>query len=218
MVSHELRSPLATIKGALGIVLEGLIGGINEEQRDVLDTAKKNIDRLGRLINNVLDFQKLDAGKMEFDIRENDLNEAVAEVYKSMAVLLVKKSGMDFRLELEEGLPKVKFDRDRVVQVLMNLVNNAIFFTTAGSIVLGVRRETGCLHVSVRDTGPGIKAEDLGRIFQPFEQLESTGGKKKEGTGLGLAISKEIILAHHGKIWAESQEGLGTTFHFTIPL
>ncbi len=218
MVSHELRSPLATIKGALSIVMDGLTGGINEEQRDVLDTAKRNIDRLGRLINNVLDFQKLDSGKMEFDIQANDLGEVVAEVHKSVDVLLSGQKGPDFRVELGEGLPKVRFDRDKLIQVLMNLVSNAIASAETGRVTLGVQKEKEEVHVRVQDTGPGIRTEDLGRLFQPFEQLDSGRGRKRGGTGLGLSICKEIILAHHGRIWAESVEGSGATFHVTLPL
>ncbi|MBU9889697.1 MAG: PAS domain S-box protein, partial [Candidatus Omnitrophica bacterium] len=218
LVSHEIRSPMATIKGALGIVLEGVIGEINSEQRDVLETAKKNVDRLGRLINNVLDFQKLNSGRMEFDMRENDITEVMTEVCESMRVLSTQKDVLDFRVDLEKGLLKFKFDRDRIIQVLVNLVSNAIAITPAGHVIMSARKEDGRVHVRVKDTGPGMKSEDLERIFQPFEQVATGAGSKKEGTGLGLAISREIVLAHHGEIWAESQVGAGTTFHFTLPL
>ncbi len=216
MVSHELRSPLAVIKEALDIVLEGMVGSLNGEQKDVLGMAKNNIDRLGRLINNVLDFQKIASGKMGFDFLENDLNEVAAEVHKTMGVL-AKRKGLDLRLEAEEGLGKMKFDQDRLIQVLTNLMSNAIANTEKGAITLSVKKEEGVAHVIVRDSGNGISAEDLSKLFQPFEQVEGSKGKKKGGTGLGLAISKEIILAHRGKIWAESEPGQGSAFHFTLP-
>jgi PAS domain S-box-containing protein len=216
MVSHELRSPLGVIKEGINLVLEGLAGDINDEQRDLLDTAKKNTDRLGRLINNVLDFQKMDSGKMRFDIRENDINEVVLEVNKAMS-LAAKEKGLDLAVDVDDNIPKTGFDRDKIIQVLTNLVSNAIKYTEKGNITISTKQEDNTVHVIVQDTGIGIKAEDMQKLFQAFEQLGSTRNKKGIGTGLGLAISKEIILAHKGKIWAESKPGKGSTFHFTIP-
>jgi len=217
MVSHELRSPLGAIKEGINLVLEGLAGNINEEQRDLLDTAKKNADRLARLINNVLDFQKIDAGKMEFDILENDINEAVLEVNKSMS-LLAKEKGLDLVVNVDDSIPKLKFDKDKIIEVLTNLVSNAIKYTERGNITVSTKREDNAVHVIVQDTGRGIKAEDMQKLFQAFEQLNGRRDKKKGGTGLGLAISKEIILAHKGNIWAESEAGCGSSFHFILPL
>jgi PAS domain S-box-containing protein len=216
MASHELRSPLGVIKEGINLVLEGLAGNINDEQRDLLDTAKRNTDRLGRLINNVLDFQKMDSGKMCFDIRENDINEAVQEVNKAMS-LAAKEKGLDLAVDVEDSIPKMGFDRDKIIQVLTNLVSNAIKYTEKGSITISTKQEDNAMHIIVQDTGIGIKAEDVQKLFRAFEQLGGGIGKKKGGTGLGLAISKEIILAHKGKIWAESKPGKGSTFHFTIP-
>ena len=216
MVSHELRSPLGAIKEGINLVLEGLAGNINDEQRELLDTAKRNTDRLGRLINNVLDFQKMKSGKMTFDIRENDINEAVLEVNKAMS-LLAKEKGLDLVVDADDSIPKVRVDKDKIIQVLTNLVGNAIKYTEKGNITIGTKQEDNTVHVIVRDTGMGIKAEDMEKLFQVFEQLDSTRNKKRGSTGLGLAISKEIILAHKGKIWAESEVGKGSAFHFTIP-
>jgi signal transduction histidine kinase len=121
-------------------------------------------------------------------------------------------------MELEEGLPKMTFDRDRVIQVLTNLTSNAINNTEKGSVTLTVRKKNDVVHLSVRDTGAGIPAEDIPKLFQPFEQVVGVPTKKKGGTGLGLVISKEIVLAHHGKIWAESEVGKGSTFHLVLPI
>jgi two-component system, sensor histidine kinase and response regulator len=217
MVSHELRSPLAVIKEALDIVLEGIAGSVNDQQKEILGMAKTNIDRLGRLINNVLDFQKIASGKMAYDIRENDIREVITEVHQSMGVLS-KRKNLDLRMEVEEGLPKIEFDRDRLIQVLTNLMSNAISNTESGSVILAAKKENEAVHISVQDAGAGISAEDLHKLFQPFEQVTGKKSKKKGGTGLGLAISKEIVLAHHGKIWAESEVGKGSVFHFTLPL
>lgn len=217
MVSHEIRSPIAVVKEALSIVSEGMVGAVSSEQKNVLEIATGNVDRLSRLINNVLDFQKIESGKMEFDIQENDLAEVVAEVHRSMSILS-KVKGLELRSELADGLPKIPFDRDKLIQVLTNLESNAINNTEKGSVTVSVTLENEGVHVCVRDTGSGIRAEDISKLFRPFEQMDVKKGKRKSGTGLGLAISREIILAHHGEIWAESEVGKGTTCHFTLPL
>ena len=217
MVSHELRSPLAAIKESINLVLEGLVGNITDEQKDLLGTAKKNADRLGRLINDVLDFQKIESGKMEFDIRENDINEVALEVCKAMNLLAGKK-GLDLVVDVDDDLPKICFDRDKIIQVIINLLNNAINFTEKGSVSISTKQENNTAHITVKDTGQGIENEDIKKLFQAFGQLDTIRDKKKGGTGLGLAISKDIILAHRGKIWAESETGKGTVLHFTLPL
>ncbi|MFH1208977.1 MAG: PAS domain S-box protein [Candidatus Omnitrophota bacterium] len=217
MISHELKSPISVIVGALEIALDGLTGQINDELKEVLEVAKRNSERLISLIGNVLDFQKIESGKMKYNISKNDLNEVIKEILQSMGVL-AKAKGLDLRVELEEGLPQMKFDQDRLIQVLANLMNNAIQHTENGSITLSAKKEKGVVHVRVQDTGSGIPAEEIPKLFQPFEQVGGLSRRQKGGTGLGLAISKEIILAHHGKIWVESDTGKGSSFHFILPL
>jgi PAS domain S-box-containing protein len=212
-VSHELRSPLSAIKEATNLVLDGSLGPVNAEQEDVLSIAKENIDRLGRLINNVLVYQKIEAGRMGYDLCENDLNEVVGGAHKSVRLFSGNRKA-DLIMELGADLPKIKFDKDKIFQVLINLMANAIKYSKSGSIIIQTRREDQGIHVSVQDSGLGIKPEDLEGIFEPFRML---GNKQKDGTGLGLAIAKEIVLAHHGRIWAESEAGKGSTFHFTLP-
>ena len=213
-VSHELRSPLATIKAATDLVLEGVLGPVNTEQKDILGTAKENIDRLGRLINNVLVYQKMEAGKTDYELKENDLNEVIREVHRSVSLFAGNRNA-DLVMELAGDLPKLKFDRDKIFQVLTNLMANAIKYSEGGAIVIETRCVDHEIHTSVRDSGPGIKTDYFEKIFEPFTQVENI---KKGGTGLGLAISKEIILAHHGRIWVESEMGKGSTFHFTLPI
>ncbi len=213
-VSHELRSPLATIKEATNLILEGMVGSINNEQKDLLGTAKENVDRLGRLINNVLVYQKIEAGRMGYDLKENDLNEVIREAHKS-AALFAGNRNADFGMELVGDLPKLQFDRDKILQVLINLIANAIKYSECGSITIQTRREDHEIRITVRDFGRGIKAENLEGIFEPFGKIENN---QKGGTGLGLAIAREIVLAHHGRIWVESEVGKGSTFHFTLPL
>jgi two-component system sensor histidine kinase/response regulator len=217
MVSHELRSPMAVIKESINLVLEGLAGGVTPEQKDILDTAKNNIDRLGRLINNVLDFQKMEAGKMELDIKEHDLNDVVLATSKEMNILAQEK-GLSFAVNVDESIPRTRFDKDRIIQVITNLLSNAVKFTEKGSISVSTLREDNVVHVMVEDTGPGIQSEDIPKLFHAFEQLGGGIGKKRGGTGLGLAISKDIIHAHNGKIWVESQFGKGSIFHFALPI
>lgn len=213
MVSHELRTPLAALKESVSQILEGMLGTINEDQRKILEIAKRNVDRLARLITEVLDFQTLEIGKAVFKMQDNDINEVVEETKETMDII-AKEKGLDFILNLDEVLPKIKFDRDKICQVLSNLINNSIKLTEKGSITISTTKGNNVIQVSVKDTGPGIKKEDMPRLFQQYEQLE----RKTGGTGLGLAISLEIIKAHGGNIWAESTFGQGTTMHFILPI
>jgi len=217
MVSHELRTPLTAIKEGIGIVLDGSAGKVNNEQADFLGTAKRNVDRLARLINDVLDVQKLESGMMSFQMQENNINELVKEVYKQM-IALIKEKELDFTLELDDKIPNLKFDRDKIIQVLMNIVSNGVKFTEKGGITIATVKGNNIAQISIKDTGLGIREEDMPRLFKKFEQLEQGKNRKTGGTGLGLAISKEIVQEHRGKIWAESKIGKGTTFHIILPI
>lgn len=216
IVSHELRTPLSVIKEAVAIVAEGMAGPLNQQQSDFLSTAKRNIDRLARLINDVLDFQKLEAMKIKFRLEKNDLNELVREVAAGFE-LTTRAKGLVIETRLHTGLVPIPFDRDRITQVLANLMNNAVKFTDKGRILLETRLEGSLVRVCVQDEGGGIKAEDLSKLFKSFSQL-SNGNRKAGGTGLGLAISKKIVDAHHGEIGVISDYGKGSTFYFTLPL
>lgn len=218
VVSHELRTPLAPINESVSLMLEGLTGEINDRQKKFLETIKRNSERLGRLINDVLDFQKLESGMVRFMPGQNSINDVIREVYQTM-VIMGKEKGLSFDLELADDIPPISFDRDKITQVLTNLVSNAIKFTEAGGrIKITAAREDSTVHVAVMDTGFGIKKEDIPNLFQNFHQLDTAREKKLGGTGLGLAISKEIILRHKGKIWAESEFGKETAFHFVLPI
>lgn len=213
MVSHELRTPLAIIKEGVSVVLDKTIGNINKEQQKYLDIVKKNVDRLDRLISGVLDFQTLESGRMKFKMEPNDISEVAREIQQAM-IPLAEKKNLDFVCQLGKDLAGVKFDRDKIIQVLTNLANNAFKFTDKGSITIITGKEGNFIQVAVKDTGPGIKEEDMPKLFQQFTQLQ----RKVGGTGLGLSICKQIIEAHKGKIWAESEFGKGTAFYFTIPI
>jgi PAS domain S-box-containing protein len=218
-VSHELRTPLTAIKEGIAIVLDGSAGNINDEQKDFLDTAKRNVDRLTRLINDVLDFHKLKAGKAKFNIEPGDINETIEDVYKQM-LPESKKQKLDFKLDLDKAIPKINFDRDSITRVLINLVNNAFKFTERGSVVVSSRQrpDENLIYVKVEDTGHGVRESDLSKLFEDFEQLDKGKDRKTGGTGLGLAISKKIITQHGGRIWAESELGKGSSLIFTLPI
>ncbi len=212
MVSHELRIPLTAVKMSIDFIVDRLAGEINEEQEELLNVSKRNIDRLTRLINEVLTFQKLVSGKAKFDMETRDVNKIVRDVYEMMA-RTAKEKKLDFSIVLEDGLPKVELDSDQISQVMTNLVHNAIKFTEKGGITIATSKYDHTIRISVSDTGCGIKKEDMPRLFKEFEQLE----RKKGSTGLGLSICKKIVEQHKGEIWAESEPGKGTAFHFVLP-
>ena len=212
MVSHELRVPLTAIRESISLVLEDFPGGSDTKQGELLKIASRNVDRLTRLINDVLDFQKLDSGKLRFYPEDHDINTVIKEARKTMLIVAQEK-GLDIVLQLDDHLPKIKFDPDKITQVVLNLVNNSIKVTPQCSITISTSKGDNFIQVSVKDTGPGIKEEDMGKIFKHFEQLE-----RRPGAGLGLVIAKRIIEAHKGKIWAESVFGQGATFHFVLPI
>ncbi|MDD4981913.1 MAG: PAS domain S-box protein [Candidatus Omnitrophota bacterium] len=216
-ISHELRTPLTAIKEGISIVSDGSAGSVSEDQQEFLGIAKRNVDRLARLINEILDFQKIESGKMVYNISENDIAVVGKEVQESMAPLALAK-GLTLGLNLTPGLPRVKFDRDKITQVLTNLVSNAIKFTESGKVLISINPGNNIIQVSVSDTGSGMRQEDIAKLFQKFIQLEDLSDRKTGGTGLGLAISKDIIDAHGGKIWAESEVGKGSVFNFILPI
>ena len=218
MVSHELRTPLAAIKTSINMVSDGIVGEVSSEQKELLATATKNVNRLAEFIDDVLDFQKLEAGKMEFRFKDNDLNELIRDTYTAMLSWAERKE-LEIDLKLDENLNSFKFDRDKISQVLINLISNAIKFTKKGRITISTGKKPEFVEVKIVDTGIGIEEKDIPKLFRSFEQLGIARSGKIEGTGLGLAICKDIIEEHKGKIWAES-EGVdkGTIFLFTLPL
>ncbi|MEI6845514.1 MAG: ATP-binding protein [Candidatus Firestonebacteria bacterium] len=216
-VSHELRTPLTVITEAVKIVSDGSCGDLNAEQKDYLETAVRNVERLGRLINDVLFIQKLEAGMLQFNMQEYNINDVVIKAMEPMRPL-AEKSRLALEAIIGKFLPKVKFDGDRITQVFINLLNNAIKFTDEGKITVITEKDGDYIRVSVIDTGIGIKKEDLHKLFGKFEQISTGNERETGGTGLGLSICKEIIVNHKGRIWAESEWGKGTKFCFTLPI
>ncbi|MCP4653498.1 MAG: hypothetical protein GY858_09000 [Candidatus Omnitrophica bacterium] len=217
-VSHELRTPLTSIKEGLAIVLDGSAGDTNDEQKEFLTIAKRNVDRLHRLINDVLRFEKLHYGKEAFQMRQNNINEAITEALRTQRTVIESK-GLCAKTQLEESIELIFFDFDKIQQVLLNLISNAIRFTEKGNITITsfTNKSDDTIEVVVEDTGDGIRQEDINKLFIKFQQLGGSKERKIGGTGLGLAISKRIIERHGGKIWVESEYGRGSKFIFCLP-
>ncbi len=218
-VSHELRTPLASIKTAIDLVVMKALGDINKEQAEVLRRAKRNVDRLKRLIDDILDLTKMESGKLQMNFMLNDINRAVKEVVDAQKEVAQKRN-LYLKAQLDSHIPHINFDSDRIIQVVNNLVGNAIKFTKVGGITIKTTLNTKehCVLISVIDTGKGIAEEDLPKLFQKFHQIESAESNEEGGTGLGLAISKEIVARHRGSIWVDSVLDEGTTFSFMLPL
>ena len=218
-VSHELRTPLTAIKSGVAIVLDGIAGEINPDQKDFLGTVNRNVDRLTRLINDVLDFQRLKSGKEKFVMKKDDINRLAEETQKDMLPAAAQK-GLTISLSLDGSVPEIIFDRDAITRVLVNLINNAIKFTEKGGIIISTKTkpEENVVLVTVEDTGRGIEEKDMPRLFDDFVQLDKGKNRQTGGTGLGLAISKKLVNHHGGRIWAESQAGKGTKFCFVLPI
>ncbi|ACV24467.1 cache domain-containing protein [Methanocaldococcus fervens] len=216
IVSHELRTPLTSIKGYVELVLDGLMGELNSNQRRCLEIANNNIDRLKRLIDDMLDLSKIESGTIKFDIKDVKIKDMVVDVLNSLGPQ-IKEKNIEIKCEIEENLT-AKVDKDRITQVLINLIENAIKFSPVkGVIEIHAFRDNNYAHIIIKDYGPGIPKKDLDKIFDKFYQVNFPK-IKKDGAGLGLAICKSIIEAHGGKIWVESELGKGTSFHVLLPI
>jgi signal transduction histidine kinase len=218
MVSHELRTPMTSIGGSLSLVLDGTVGGINEDQQELLEIAKSNTTRLIRLINDILDISKIESGKMQMARDKVDMGRVIADSMEGIRSF-ADGYGVSITSDVEEGLPGIVGDRDRLVQVVTNLLSNAVKFSPKGGTVnVAARSGDGKVIIAVRDEGIGVPAEYLGRIFEKFQQVDSSSQREKGGTGLGLPICKAIVEEHGGLMGVESEPGKGSVFTFEIPL
>ncbi|HOX05718.1 MAG TPA: PAS domain-containing sensor histidine kinase [Planctomycetota bacterium] len=224
LVSHELRTPLASIMAyAEALLMEGMVD-TEVERREYLGVIRSEGERLGRLINDVLDLTKMQAGKMEYRLEEHDLHEVLSHAV-SVERALVEKKGLRVSLEPGAGIPRLRLDRDRVIQVVCNLLSNAVKFTdSGGSITVSTalkpaeKAAPAAVEVRVRDTGIGIPPEQVHKVWSRFEQVENVR-HHTGGTGLGMPICRQIIEeGHGGRIWLESKVGQGTTVIFTLPV
>jgi signal transduction histidine kinase len=216
-MSHELRTPLNSIIGFSKVLLNRLDGDLTERQEAYIRSVHNSSRHLLELINGILDFSRIEAGKFEMRPEKVDVLSLVDECIES-SLPLVRDKRLKIEKDVPLDLPEVMADRTRIKQVLLNLLSNAIKFTATGRILVQVRRDSEAVHVSIADTGIGISGTDLTRLFEPFQRLDNPLAQQADGTGLGLAISKKFVELHRGRIWAESRESQGSTFHFTLPL
>jgi signal transduction histidine kinase len=216
-MSHELRTPLNAVLGYAELVQDGIYGAVPEKIKDVLDRVQRNGRHLLGLINDVLDLTKIEAGQLTLQSSDYSLRELVLGVVSATEALAAEKR-LALEVDVPANLPHGRGDQRRLTQVLMNLVSNAIKFTDVGSVSIRARVADSHFLIAVSDTGIGIAAEDQKRVFEEFQQVDSSSTRKKGGTGLGLAIARRIVELHGGRIWLESTPGQGSTFAFTVPL
>ena len=215
-MSHELRTPLNAIIGFSQVLREGMVGDVNEKQVEYLDDILSSGHHLLSLINDVLDLSKVEAGQVELELAPFSLQQAL-ERGVAMVRERAMQDGVHVTLATNPDVDVVSGDERRIRQVIFNLLSNAVKFTPAGGAVdVRTTRANGEVSISVADTGPGIGAGDLRRVFEEFQQTEA-GIEQGEGTGLGLALSKRLVELHGGRIWVDSELGRGSTFVFTLP-
>lgn len=237
IVSHELRTPLTAIKNSLDIVLSGKAGSVTDNMDKFLNMARRNVTRLSAIINDLLDLSKIEAGKMEFRFEKSNINIPI-EFVKNTFENLAKEKNIDFKLNLAKNLDLVYIDAQRIEQVLTNLVSNAVKFTPEnGKISISTSKISKeellkikffeeapknlskyYVKIEVADSGIGIAHEDINKVFDKFEQIESSLSRKIGGTGLGLPIAKQLMETHKGLIWLESEINKGSHFFLAIPI
>ncbi len=237
IVSHELRTPLTPIKNALSILSSGRCGALGENAVKFIDMAKRNVENLTSIINDILDINKIEAGKMDFNYKLMNIHSVIENV-KNNFDCVAKEHEITLTANEQENLPEIYADSQRLDQVLTNLVSNAIKFTPTGkkiTITSELKNASeiktnsyfedeiqnlkgNYVIVSVIDEGIGIKKENLRKAFDKFTQIENSLSRKAGGTGLGLPIAKQLIKAHKGSIWCDSEENKGSSFHFALPV
>jgi len=225
-MSHELRTPMNAIIGYTDLMIDGVDGPVNEEQEKSLKKVANNARHLLQLINDVLDISKIEAGKMKLNPKEFDLKWLVESALHTFEPQM-KLKGLTLTLDIPEGLPLIYGDDDRIREIFINLVANAIKFTNQGGITISAKLSERAvrpgeppmfMEICVEDTGIGIREEDIGKIFDKFVQADLTTIRQYEGTGLGLSIARGLVSLHKGVIWATSKVGEGSRFCFTLPL
>jgi len=216
-MSHELRTPLTSIKEGTGLLLDGVGGETTDKQRKLLTILAEESNRLIGVVNSLLDLSKMEAGMLNYQFETVNLDPLIRRAVAEIAPLVEAKQ-IVVETAIDGPLPPAKLDPERMLQVLRNLIGNAVKFTPkGGQVTVAASPVDGKLQVSVQDSGPGIPAENLTAIFEKFQQGNHKGAHTRPGTGLGLAIAKNIITSHGGEIWAESQFGQGSKFFFVLP-
>ena len=213
-LSHELRTPLASLKALTETLQDGALDDPPAARR-FIDQIQIETDALTQMVTELLELSRIESGRLTLDLQPASPSDLLASACKRMQ-LQAERAGLNLRVECATDLPKVTIDPQRLEQVLVNLIHNAVKFTKpGGDVVLGAEAGVGEVRFAVRDTGIGIPADDVPRIFERFYRVDKS--RTGSGTGLGLSIAKHIVEAHKGRIWAESIEGQGSTFYFAIP-
>lgn len=215
-VSHELRTPLSISKEGISLILDEVAGKINKKQKKILIAAKSNIDRLARLIDNLLDISRIESGKLELKKELIDIKVLIKEI-ASTFISRAKEKCLELRMNYPKQTLMAYADRNRIGEVFTNLLENAVKFSKEGCVEITARENEKDIACAVTDTGIGISKRDLSRIFGKFEQFGRTVGPGEKGTGLGLSIAWGIVQMHKGKIWIKSKPNKGTKVFFTLP-
>lgn len=217
-IAHDLRSPLNTVVGALDMMKEGVFGDVTEDQVLWIDRSLTATRQILRLVSDIFDLSKLEQGGLELYPETLEIG-GILEQTLGIAEGLRQNEEVELAIEMTPDLPPVWGDSDRIQQILVNLISNALKFTSRGTILVRAELSDGdTLLFSVADTGEGIPAENLPTIFDRFSMADLNLNRRRKGTGLGLAICKELVERHGGQIWVESEVGVGTTFYFTLPV
>lgn len=216
IVSHQLRTPLSALKWSLGLLLSGRLGGFDPKQQEYLNAIKGSNERMIRLVNDLLDANRIDSGSLKLKDEPVSFADAVRTVMADLAPL-AKASKIELVLEMPADLPLVRGDKDRIAVVIQNVVENAIKYTKAGSVRVAVQANDAAVRFSVEDTGIGIPAREQKQVFQKFFRSTTATKIRSVGTGLGLFIARALVDGMHGSIGFVSNEGEGSTFWFTLP-
>lgn len=216
-MSHELRTPLNSIINFTKFVVRGMMGPVTESQVQALTNVITSAEHLLSLINDVLDISKIESGSLNLFMEEGVHITEIIESAEKTAYALLGNKPVKVILDTAPDLPPLTVDKQRILQVVLNIVSNACKFTKEGHIKIAAHQNDGQLRVAVSDTGPGIASEDYAAVFEKFKQTR-TGLRQGGGTGLGMPISKSLVEAHGGKMWLESAVGKGSTFYFTLPI
>lgn len=218
ITSHELRTPMDIVRGNVDMVLKGETGSIPEKTKEYLEDVLSGADRLTKIVNDMLDISRIETGRLKFDFKKLDIADIINHQVKDFEPL-AKKNKNIFKTKFENNLPKVFSDKEKIIQILDNLIGNAIKFTANGSIDISAHQENDFIIIEIKDTGIGIAPEEQSKLFQKFPQIDQGKFAGDKGTGLGLYICHELAIRIGGKIWTESNgRDKGSKFSFSLPI
>jgi signal transduction histidine kinase/HAMP domain-containing protein len=217
IAAHELKTPLTSIHGFSQLLQNREVAKVAEKREKYLKIMDHETKRLAKLVNDILDLSRIDLGTIKLAYEEVDVNELVDTIRREMNIQITEK-GLDSEYDIEKAVPQIVTDREKLTEILINLINNAVKYTPKGKITVKIFREKNDMHFMVKDTGIGIAKENQPHIFERFYQVDSSYTRKASGVGLGLSLCKEFVNVLGGKIWFSSELGKGSEFHFTLPI